>query len=89
MFSASYSATLKPTLLNEIRFAMSRTRALGYDALNVFNHQTPSLGDTRAGSRLYFANAPDFNMTSTTYPFGYINEKVGNRNFQVKVRFDF
>jgi hypothetical protein len=76
-------------LTKSFKIAEGKQLSIRIDALNVFNHQTPSLGDALVSSRLYIANAPDFNMTTTTYPFGFINEKVGNRNFQAKIRFDF
>jgi len=59
------------------------------DAANVFNHQIPSNGYAVVSSRYSIANAPDFSMTSDGNPFGYVNEKVGNRSFQAKLRFDF
>jgi hypothetical protein len=55
------------------------------DATNVFNHPTPAIG---GGFFAATPGAPDLNMQSGV-PFGALNNKVGNREFQLKARLDF
>ncbi len=58
------------------------------DAANIFNHPQPSLGQFNSGIRITAANPPDLNINSGN-PFGYLNNKVGTRTFQLMIRFSF
>ncbi len=72
------------------RIAEGKSFSVRIDAMNVFNHQIPSNGYSLVSSRTYIANPPDLSIANTDVkPFGYIDQKVGNRSFQAKLRFDF
>lgn len=75
-------------LSKAFRVAEGKSLSVRVDATNVFNHPTPSLGYALVSTRNYIANNPDMSL-NTSDPFGLLNNKVGNRTFQCKVRFDF
>jgi len=80
-------------LAKAFRVGESKSLSIRIDASNVFNHPTPSLGYSVVTSRISIANPPSYTLNpqadGTDYPFGYIDNKVGNRSFQAKIRFDF
>lgn len=51
------------------------------DAANILNHPQPATSGT--------VFTPDLNINSTTGPFGNIVTKVGSRQFQAQLRFEF
>ena len=69
----------------KIKLTESKSMTVRLDATNIFNHPTPSIG---GGFFAATAGAPDLNLQSTA-PFGDLNSKVGNREFQLKARLDF
>jgi hypothetical protein len=68
-----------------IKLTESKSMTVRLDATNVFNHPTPAIG---GGFFAATAGAPDLNLQSAV-PFGDLNSKVGNREFQLKARLDF
>ena len=80
-------------LTKSFRIAEGKRISIRIDATNVFNHPTPSYGIGTVSTKSYIANPPYLTMNPDAfgihYPFGYIDNKVGNRSFQGKVRFDF
>jgi hypothetical protein len=80
-------------LSKAFRLGEGKSLRIRIDASNVFNHPTPSLGYSVVSSRTSIAAAPSYTLNpsayGTDYPFGYIDNKVGNRSFQAKIRFDF
>ena len=69
-----------------VREGMSFT--VRVDATNIFNHPMPSLGYTTVSSRTAIAANPDMTLAGTN-DFGLLDNKVGTRTFQAKLRFDF
>jgi hypothetical protein len=80
--------TVDAALTKQFKIAEGKSISIRIDATNVFNHPTPSFGSSMVSTKTYIANNPDMSLSSTN-PFGYIDNKVGNRNFQAKIRFDF
>jgi hypothetical protein len=68
-----------------ISISESKSITVRLDASNVFNHPTPAIG---GGFFAATAGVPDLNLQSAV-PFGDLNSKVGNREFQLKARLDF
>jgi hypothetical protein len=68
-----------------ISISESKSITVRLDATNVFNHPTPAIG---GGFFAATAGVPDLNLQSAV-PFGDLNSKVGNREFQLKARLDF
>jgi hypothetical protein len=80
--------TLDMAISKQFRVTESKSFQLRIDATNIFNHPTPSNGYTTVSTRSAIAANPDMSLAGTN-PLGYLNNKVGNRNFQAKLRFDF
>jgi hypothetical protein len=69
----------------KVKLTESKSMTVRLDATNVFNHPTPAIG---GGFFAATSGAPDLNLQSAA-PFGDLNSKVGNREFQLKARLDF
>jgi len=88
-------------LTKVVRIKEGKSFQLRIDATNVFNHPFPSNGVfTSSGSRVaapgdFFGNYPLMTMDWLnpllygTHNAGYLDNKVGARTFQAKLRFDF
>jgi hypothetical protein len=80
-------------LSKAFRVAEGKSLSIRIDASNVFNHPTPSFGYSVVSTRMSIAAAPNYTLNPSAYgndyPFGYIDNKVGARSFQAKIRFVF
>jgi hypothetical protein len=69
-----------------VQVAETKSFTVRVDATNIFNHPTPAIS---GGLFAATPGAPDLNLQGTTVPFGGFNNKIGNRQFQLKARVDF
>jgi hypothetical protein len=69
----------------KVKLTESKSMTVRLDATNIFNHPTPSIG---GGFFAATSGVPDLSLQSGV-PFGDLNSKVGNREFQLKARLDF
>jgi hypothetical protein len=76
-------------IVKSIRITEGKTFQVRVDATNIFNHPLPSFGSTPSGVRIVVPNPPSVNINDLLNPFGYINNKVGTRTFQLTGRFNF
>ena len=80
--------TLDAAMGKPFRVSESKSFTVRVDATNIFNHPMPSLGYTTVSSRSAIAANPDMTLSGTN-DFGLLDNKVGTRTFQAKLRFDF
>jgi hypothetical protein len=85
--------TVDATVSKSFKITEGKSISVRVDSTNVFNHATPSYGISTVTSKSYMANPPYLTMNPDAFgnnpAFGYIDNKVGNRTFQAKIRFDF
>jgi hypothetical protein len=72
-------------------FMEGKSITLRVDALNIFNHPTPSGAFVASyNSRTFSASSPVTTLAATdANPFGYVGSKVGHRVFSAKIRLNF
>jgi len=80
--------TLDMSLSKGIRITEGTSFKLRLDANNIFNHPQASFGSFGSGVRIIVAQPPVTDINSTN-PFGYLNNKVGTRTFQITGRINF
>ena len=82
--------TLDMNFAKRIDFMEGKSIELRIDAQNVANHAMPSQGGSQNGARSYSPGNPSVTVnTASTTPFGQVNNKVGHRTFQAKIRLAF
>jgi hypothetical protein len=69
----------------KVSISESKSITVRLDATNVFNHPTPAIG---GGFFAATSGVPNLDLQSAV-PFGDLNTKLGNREFQLKARLDF
>ncbi len=72
-----------------VQFMEGKSFTLRFDIKNVFNHATPSNGNTTYNSRDYNVSGPSLGNTSNTSPFGSLYYKTGHRVFSAKLQVNF
>jgi hypothetical protein len=80
--------TLDATMGKTFRIAEGKSFSIRADATNIFNHPTPSYGYATVSTRTTIPSNPSMTL-SGAQRFGELNNKVGVRFFQFKLRFDF
>jgi hypothetical protein len=78
--------TADMTMQKRVRLSESKSMTFRLDATNIFNHPTPSIS---GGFFAATAGAADLGLANAAVPFGALNNKGGQRRFQLKARLDF
>jgi hypothetical protein len=81
--------TLDMSMSKGVRITEKTSFRIRVDANNILNHPVASYGSFGSGMRIIVAQAPIVNINDATNPFGYLNNKVGTRTFQITARVDF
>jgi hypothetical protein len=81
--------TLDMAISKGVRIAEGMDFRLRLDANNILNHPVPSYGSFGSGMRIIVAQAPIVNINDAINPFGYLDNKVGTRTFQITARLTF
>jgi hypothetical protein len=80
--------TLDMAISKGVRITESTNFQFRLDANNILNHPVASYGSFGSGMRIIVAQPPAVNINGTD-PFGYLNNKVGGRTFQITARLNF
>lgn len=80
--------TLDMAMSKGVRLTESANFRIRIDANNILNHPQASFGSFGSGVRIIVAQPPVTDINSTN-PFGYLNNKVGTRTFQISARVNF
>ncbi len=81
--------SLDMAMSKAIRIAEGKTFQLRLDANNILNHPVPSYQSFGSGMRIIVAQAPIVSINDAVNPFGYLDNKVGTRTFQITARVNF
>ena len=81
--------TLDMALSKGVRIKEKTSFQLRLDANNIFNHPVPSYESFGSGMRIIVAQPPIVNINDGVNPFGYLDNKVGTRTFQITARVNF
>lgn len=80
--------TLDMAISKAVRVRESVNFQLRLDANNILNHPVASYGSFGSGMRIIVAQPPVVDINSSN-PFGYLDNKVGTRVFQITARLSF
>jgi hypothetical protein len=80
--------TLDMAVSKRVNLTESASFQLRLDANNILNHPVASYGSFGSGMRIIVAQDPVVDINSTN-PFGYLDNKVGTRVFQITARLNF
>jgi hypothetical protein len=81
--------TLDMAISKGLRITEGTNFQLRLDANNILNHPVPSYSSFGSGMRIIVANPPIVNINDAVNPFGYLDNKVGTRTFQITARVNF
>ena len=80
--------TLDMAMSKGVRITESTNFQIRLDANNLFNHPVPSYQSFGSGMRIIVAQPPIVDINNAN-PFGYLDNKVGTRTFQITARVNF
>jgi hypothetical protein len=81
--------SLDMAMSKAVRIAEGKSFQLRLDANNILNHPVPSYQSFGSGMRIIVAQAPIVSINDSANPFGYLDNKVGTRTFQITARVNF
>jgi hypothetical protein len=81
--------TLDIAMSKAVQITEGKSFQLRLDANNILNHPVPSYQSFGSGMRIIVAQAPIVSINDAVNPFGYLDNKVGTRTFQITARLMF